>query len=326
MTEPASSELRNELDAEAVRFEEMVTAAVTAGFVQEVTEVVQQWLAAVTQAMAGATELVADAVRRLRDVLIGLIDRLRPQMSERLRELADRGVGLGVDMASRLRGETIRVIDQGVTDSELVRVIGTIDYRAQIRLDEARRLARTSRLSTLGDAAKLSNSVTAAANGAKADAAWCANRSIGEGVTRATVQVGGKLLWVAERNACLHCLALSGHVVEPGELFPNLTFSDRPLSLPAVPYPPRHPWCRCRAELYTGPAGTQDRSDPSPATALQREAQRSVARGLTDYASNPAKLRAADRLIRRGAFLPPTVIARAARDVKRGRFTARPKV
>jgi hypothetical protein len=56
---------------------------------------------------------------------------------------------------------------------------------------------------------------------------------------------------------------------------------------------------------------------------LKREAQRSVARGFSGYDSKPARLRAADRLLRHPTLLPKTVVERARRDVKRGAFSNR---
>jgi hypothetical protein len=48
--------------------------------------------------------------------------------------------------------------------------------------------------------------------------------------------------------------------------------------------------------------------------ALRREAQRSVARGWSEYASEPARLRAASRLVQQGATLLPKSVIETARD------------
>lgn len=315
--------LRAELDAESVAFEEAMEAAVTASFASQVADAVQRFLAAFVQLAQRAGELTAEVVASLRQLADRLFD-IRPDMRAEADRLAFKGFELGVRQAARQHGQEIKV-GTSFTDEELIQVIGTLDRRAGLKLAHAREMARTLPLKTVSDATRVTATATGAVNGARRDARWAATRSLSEGTARAAVQVGMRLLWVPERDACLHCLAYAGQVVVPGALFPaGLTFADKPLTLPAVPYPPRHPGCRCRVELYAGPDARNDRSAHDEASVLKREAQRSVARGLSDYASEPARLRAADRLIRRGAFLPPTVIARAARDVRRGKFTARP--
>lgn len=130
------------------------------------------------------------------------------------------------------------------------------------------------------------------------------------------------VVWVAERNACTSCLAYQGHVVKPGQPFPaGLTYDDKPIK----PYgkligPPLHPNCRCELELSDLKAGSVD-------LPLAREAARSVARGLTDHASEPAKLRATRRLLANAdkkGLLPKSVQERAARNVAGAQYKARP--
>ena len=48
-----------------------------------------------------------------------------------------------------------------------------------------------------------------------------------------------------------------------------------------------------------------------------------MARGWSDYASLPERLRAVDLLFQRGALLPKTVLQRAAADRRRGSFSQR---
>jgi len=157
---------------------------------------------------------------------------------------------------------------------------------------------------------------------AEADTRWVANRSINAGSAAVAKQHGWNLLWVAERDACLHCLAYSGHVTTPGAPFPaGLTYAARPLKagLPLL-YPPLHPNCRCRVVPWNGQPGRLDISDPTLPSALLREARRSVVRGDSAYASEPARLAAADRLVQRGAALPKSVVERARRAIGAGRF------
>jgi hypothetical protein len=132
-----------------------------------------------------------------------------------------------------------------------------------------------------------------------------------------------RVVWIAERGACLTCLALSGQVADPssGTWFDEFaTFDKQPMAVwpPDQPLtgPPRHRWCRCRLRIIAA-------TNTMLPAALAREARRSVARGWSDHASRPGRLAAADRLLAAGARLPVTVQHRAASDVARGAFSTR---
>lgn len=122
------------------------------------------------------------------------------------------------------------------------------------------------------------------------------------------------VLWVAERDGCLHCLAYAGQTTT-GVFPPGLTFGDRPLPPPAVLLgPPLHPRCRCSLEVWHA-------DDTAVVEALKREAKRSVLRGEANDDSEAVRLRAAARLLEAGAGLPKTVEDRARRAVRAGEFT-----
>ena len=125
------------------------------------------------------------------------------------------------------------------------------------------------------------------------------------------------LVWVAERDACLHCLGLQGEIVRPGGLFnASVTFSPNPAPRAEglLIGPPRHPNCRCTLHLHQ--VDTVLAVD-----ALKREARRSVAKGWALPSENPGeRLRAAEKLLIIGANLPKSVEEEAARAVRRGRF------
>jgi hypothetical protein len=90
------------------------------------------------------------------------------------------------------------------------------------------------------------------------------NAELNEGLAAVAVHAGARLVWVAERDACVTCLALSGHVVNPGQPFDwRLTFGAK--AYPVKEYnnagdlveidlerPPRHPNCRCRVSPWLG--------------------------------------------------------------------------
>jgi len=124
------------------------------------------------------------------------------------------------------------------------------------------------------------------------------------------------VVWVAERNACVNCIALSGQVARFGQSFDgSLTWGDKPLAWSGFTgKPPRHPHCRCRLVPWDGGQETPD--------ALKREAERSIARGWSlPSESNAARLRALDRLLRQpGTRLPPSVVRRARAALAAGNF------
>lgn len=168
-------------------------------------------------------------------------------------------------------------------------------------------------------------SVLGALRSARADARATARFVVHEGINAGTAEVARtieqRLLWVPERNACLHCLAHAGWVVEPGKDLPaGLSFDPRGSKLRAVPHPPLHPGCRCEAELTTLPAGKPpaDRSIVDESARLAAEARRSVVYQWTDYASGPAAQRAAEALLKLGAGLPATVEKRARASIRKG--------
>lgn len=206
-------------------------------------------------------------------------------------------------------------------DSELADVIDGAEDRARDRLDEAAHLVDVLPMTTKGDVDVVSIHATAVVNGARRDATWVANRAQSLGVMDIAHRDGLGLIWLSERDSCLACLALSGQVAYDGEDFPDVTFADKPLDLPAVPHPPRHPGCRCRCRPYDGPPPTDDLSATDVASVLAREARRSVLRGWSAYDSQAARLRAADQLIANGANLPRSVIDRALRNIAAGELT-----
>lgn len=157
---------------------------------------------------------------------------------------------------------------------------------------------------------------------------------------------GARLLWVAEPDACVVCLALSGHLADPntGEWFDEEATFGKPGSAmrvwpPGQPLkgPPRHPHCRCVPELWFGaslpvghPGETSLYNAPDLAAqvdlpaALRREAKRSVLYGWSlPSESGTVRLKAAERLLAKGAGLPKSVEERARKAVKAGKFDNR---
>jgi hypothetical protein len=137
----------------------------------------------------------------------------------------------------------------------------------------------------------------------------------------AAVEVGdatrSPMVWEAERDACVFCLALAGEVVEKaGDHFPLADlYAPTPASMTTTSAPPLHPHCRCRLAILV---------DQSYADALKREAQRSILRGHSlPSESQAVRVRAAERLLAADPVAPKTVKAFAAAAVKRGHFPTR---
>ena len=142
------------------------------------------------------------------------------------------------------------------------------------------------------------------------------NMSGNEGVRAVSDAAGLPIVWVAETDACVHCLAYSGTVVARGESFPGgLTYAAKTYHTTPIRTPPRHPRCRCTLE----PLQSQEYAD-----SLKREADRSVLLGFSlESESMGTRIDAAKRLVEHGVDAPKSVIDYARRSVKRGTFATR---
>jgi hypothetical protein len=168
---------------------------------------------------------------------------------------------------------------------------------------------------------------------AKRLAASASGNAQAEGVIQAAKANNLKLIWVNELNACLHCLAYAGRVIDTGNEFGEHSFAakapkfnDLKLEHPdgVILGPPLHPHCRCRLRVWDGPEprepGSFDAGSTTFAEALQREARRAVLRGASNYDSLPARIEAAEKLLDAGANLPVSVERRAKRAIDAGQF------
>lgn len=136
------------------------------------------------------------------------------------------------------------------------------------------------------------------------------------GVLDVTRTAGVPVVWVAETDACVHCLAYSGRVADPGANFPGgLTYGAKSYYPDPLPAPPLHPNCRCSLE----PLLSSEYAD-----ALRREADRSVLRGFSlPSESMGVRIDAARRLVANDVSAPASVIAYARRAIKAGTFATR---
>jgi hypothetical protein len=305
-------------DEEAVAFEMRMAEAVTDGLGKALAPVLARSLAGWAAGQAGDV---------LRGVILAALKAARwPPMNPRIRNVATDAVELGVERASRgLNAPDRRKLRRQPPDPPAVDA-PNLDALTRARVRQVEDLVGSLALDTKRDLDTVLGKVSAIRSRAEGQARWTANEGINAGTSGVARSIGRNLLWVPERDACLHCLAYAGWAVRPGETFPpSLTFADVPLERPdGIPYPPLHPGCRCQVKTYPGKPGPPATDPLSPSNALAREARRSVVYGWTAHASQAATLRAMSRLLEEGARLPASVERRARALVRKGQTQPRP--
>lgn len=142
------------------------------------------------------------------------------------------------------------------------------------------------------------------------------NQASNEAIIKvAEVSPQDELIWIAERDACVHCLAYQGAVRVSGKYPKGLTFGAKSYSDAQVKHPPLHPNCRCTQRLVPR------ESAPDIIVGLKREAQRSVLRGWSvPSESNGVRIDAARRLLAKNPTMPKSVKAYARKALKDGEF------
>jgi len=310
-------------DDESIAYE---MAAVTA-VVGPIAAQVAAAFAVATVAVAGGTITGAAAVA----LGHALAQRLRsvswPDRSAALADRMDGAVRLGVRTALDSLPRADRPDSVSVSGPDRV---PDINGAVRRKLSEAADIAAATGLASRRDLDRVSGRANAGLAQARGAVRYAVNDGINSGTADTARAAGKRTIWVAERNACLHCLAYAGWATEPDQEFPHgLTF-DPAGGLPVYDlllWPPLHPNCRCRIALHDGPAGPPpaDRSLLDPAARLAAEARRSVVYQWSDYASGAASRRAATALLDQGAALADSVERRARAALRAGRTVRRPR-
>lgn len=306
MTQPRKPEMTP--DEETLAFEAAVLRAVTDGTSETLTRLIRTILAAFegtdTSTEEGALafgKAVAELIRATR------WEPMRPAL------------GVAAIEAHRLgvRRALQRFRKPPPVKTPRRRAVSDVDSSLRSVLREAESLARQG-IRTQTEAAVVAAKVSAGKARMEGAARYVANEGINAGTLDVARTMNLRVIWVPERNACLDCLAHAGYVVEPGGLFPGVSFDPKSRKVPAVPSCPLHPNCRCQLQTTTEPAGapSKDRSAVSEAARLAAEARRSVVYQWTSYESSPAMARAADALLSAGAGLPASVETRARRMLR----------
>lgn len=207
---------------------------------------------------------------------------------------------------------------------DILTAMTTLTANMKADLRDALKLAKHGPLQRYGEMQAVLGTARKALNHADATAVWIVHRAHNEGRRRAIDKAAEdgtqiSMMWRAERDACVACLAYAGGFAAPaGHFRPLLRVADASAPSGPVAGPPLHPHCRCQLEWWFGPI--RDLDDTDLPVALRREAQRSIATGQAQ-GSEPGRIRAADRLLDVADLLiPKTVRRRARKAITAGTF------
>jgi len=252
------------------------------------------------------------------DVRARLFDLVAPQVEAAATTAMGDAFAIGRTSALAQLGEGHSSHAQATSltsSTEPTRALGAItgiDAKLAASIEKARRLSASG-----ADDATVFAPVFAGANNLKGAVTWATNSAGNDGVIEVANVAQVSLVWVAEFDACVECLAYSGRTCGAGDTFPEgltygaVTYADTS-NLEA---PPLHPNCRCTVEVL---------GDQSYADALRREADRSILRGFSlESESMGVRLDAAQRLLDNGVVAPKSVQKYAANAIKEGAFPTR---
>lgn len=314
--------LREKHDEQALNHELASEAFVSAELRKAISSVARQATKAYVQAAGRITQPLPLSGRiQFVNTVIALLRALNPNVKSRLMKRVKDAMRIGAQQAQESIGRKVTVNPR--PNRALTKEINAVDKKAKEDIDAAIKFLKLKgKRVTYRDLTKAIAMATSSAERVDRATRWATNKGVNDGVAVVATAIGASRLWVAEVDACLHCLAYAGEVAKPGKPFKGgLTFADKPLSLEPVDGPPLHPNCRCRTQPWLGTktgGGPGDQPD-----SLKREAQRIVLKGWSAHSSEKARLRAADRLIRHAPNLPKSVIKRARQDVSLGKFSSR---
>lgn len=196
-------------------------------------------------------------------------------------------------------------------DPDAVDALSGVEGKAGIGVAETSRRIRALDLELLSQVLSAVQPLVTSVSAMRAQTSWAVNYAANSATTSAAAQKGVGLVWVPERDACVICTSYAGQTNERGSFGGMVGFDGEPV--PAVPWPPVHPHCRCELHEWAGDRGTVQ--------ALQREAVRSILRGTSlPSESMAARLRAARNALTRGFDAPASVRRVAEQALERGSF------
>lgn len=254
-----------------------------------------------------------EAIRRLleshpAEVRARILELTAPTLGRELAAAVSAGFNLGTISANAMTGGAPPLDPD--PPRPLVAASAKLEAEVRALVTKARKLARAG-----ADPELAISPLLGAVNKVKRGVTTLVNEAGNSGVLEAAKVAKVDIVWVAETNACVDCLAYSGRTVAAGADWPeNLSYLPGRTHAPGKT-PPLHPNCRCTLEPLI---------EPSYADALRREADRSVLRGFSlESESMRTRVRAAEHLLEGDVVAPKTVIAYAERSVKAGSFSTR---
>lgn len=304
---------------------------------------VQRRAAVLWTRMFGSLDSPADPIRLASFVteIKRMFSGANAEPSQVLSGFAMKALTMGVEHAAAALGLDRTVSEVGASMSYgVLQSLSTVDSAVGAQLAAAESALDRIAGKSFDDVIPVLGKANRAVTTIDRAASYVVNDSSNTGAARLADSVGAGRLWVALPDACLSCQGMSGRVAPAGQPFDDgflSTFTDK-ATLPwpaggAFDGPPLHPHDRCRVVPWLGATmvGTPNPWGVQPAIgghdlpqALRREARRAVVKGWSlPSESQASRLRAADRLLARGANLPKTVRAYGRAAVKRGRFPTR---
>jgi hypothetical protein len=271
-------------------------------------------------AAGGGVALAAYLMRVRRDVnraQSGLDRRASRAIDGALAEAAAMGARHAVDFARRASGQAVTVPDVKVSRDARRAAKGIADaVGEQLRL--AARLLNPRNVSSWRDVLTGLGAARRVVGMVRSAVAWCLHRAINDGATQTIAGLGARALWVAEPDACVICLAYSGHLADRDGHFPgglSMDPASRSSTKAAIEGPPAHPNCRCRLVPWREEWAHGATALPE---LLRQQALRSIATGgARPSESRTARIRAAHALAANRQI--PDHLRRAARATAAGR-------
>jgi hypothetical protein len=317
--------------SEVVDLENRLAGRALLGVDRAFEELIRRTLTAWTRAYGGPSQpaLPGDVLRRIIAAARAAVSRILDDVAGRAPGIVQDGLSPALAMGVRQGGEFVRAA------SGRRRREPRVPAASRVLRDEARRIRdlvierrdralfllhpdRVSRWSHMLAGLGAARAVLPAV---RAHIAWVINTSAHKGLDAIVRATAPLRVWVSEADACVRCLAYTGHTARPGEPFPGgLSWDPRQRRARAagVDGPPLHAHCRCRAVPWND--AWKGSGIPFP-EALRREAERSIGYGAgRPSESRAARLRAARELLRTVDDLLPAVEARARTALRTGRF------
>lgn len=267
--------------------------------------------------------MVADALRASNTALGGLEDSVISALSEAVGSAVTTATTQGAAFVEAATGAQAAA-NVAVPAVDLAEEAAAVRAAARESADAAAKLLKPSFIERLGLRGIL-GALRQVRNGlgrAKATITTSVNTNVTKVMqATSTANKAPYELWVTEKDACTRCTKYAGRLVKTGQDFPGgLSWDPKQVDENASPVrPPLHPHCRCQLVPWN-PAWKRE-GEVSLPEAVQREAERSIARGFSlPSESNASRIRALKELLDSNPKLPKTVLARARQDLKAGEF------